>query len=588
MNIREFLKERPLLFDGAMGTYYAARNHCQALHCELANLTAPGEIEAIHRAYRKVGCDAIKTNTFGVNRMNYTEEECLAVLNAGVAIANRAAEGAFVFGDIGPITLLGEESLFEEYRFIIDRLLANGISHFLFETHPQDFALHEAAAYIKERNPDAFILCSFAVQPDGFTIMGESAQALLHRAALDSNVDAAGINCVSGASHMIRMLDSLDTEGLVLSVLPNAGYPTVVGGRTLYNAEPAYYARQMAVIAAKGASILGGCCGTTPDHIAATALVLRNMNRILPEISHHPENKPKPYRESHFWDALCDPEQRPFAVELDPPETAEVKKFVAGAKELQTKGACVITIADCPVARPRMDASLLACKLTRELQIETLPHMTCRDRNLNAIKGLLLGLSAERVKNVLVVTGDPIPNACRDEVKSVYNFNSRLLAGYITALKQTVLPAQFHVFGALNVNAPNFHVQLEIAKEKVEKGVCGFLTQPVLTAQALENLKLARRELDAKILGGIFPIVSHRNAQFIHSEVTGIVVDPRIIDLYRGLDRAEGEALALRISTEIGRELAPYVDGFYLITPFNRTGLVAKIMERFRAEGLAK
>lgn len=586
MDIREYLKEHSLLFDGAMGTFYAARNHKPALHCEIANLREPWEIEAIHRAYRAAGCDAIKTNTFGANRMNYPDDKCIAIIDAGIAIAKKAAGRAWVFADIGPVASTGLDDPFEEYKFVVDRFLQQDIYNFLFETHLQDTALHEIAAYIKEKCPDAFIVFSFAAQPDGFTIMGEQAQALLHRAAKNKNVDAAGINCVCGARHMTQMLDMLDTEGLTLSVLPNAGYPTVVGGRTIYNAEPDYFAKQMAVLAAKGAKILGGCCGTTPEHIAATALAISHMKRQLPEVASHTGYQPRIAEESRFWDALCDETRKPFAVELDPPETTEIKKFIAGARELQANGASIITIADCPVARPRMDSSLLACKLRRELKIETLPHMTCRDRNLNATKGLLLGLSAEGVGNVLVVTGDPIPTASRDEVKSVYNFNSRLLAGYISALKQTVLPEEFRVFGALNVNALNFHVQLELAKEKVEKGVCAFLTQPVLTQQALDNLKLARQELDAKILGGIFPIVSQRNAQFIHSEVTGILVDERIIALYEGLDRAKGEELAEHISLAIGKEIAPYVDGFYLMTPFSRTGLISRIMDRFRQEGL--
>lgn len=212
--------------------------------------------------------------------------------------------------------------------------------------------------------------------------------------------------------------------------------------------------------------------------------------------------------------------------------------------------------------------------------------MTCRDRNTNATKALLLGLCAEDIHNVLVVTGDPIPSASRDEVKSVYNFNSRMLAQYVAALNETVLPTPFRIFGALNVNAVNFGVQLRLAKEKIENGVCGFLTQPVLTEQALDNLKQARQELDAKLLGGIIPIVSHRNALFMNSEVAGITVDPKIIGLYEGKNREQGEELAVKISAAVAEAMADYVDGFYLMTPFGRTGLMARIMEELRQRGL--
>jgi homocysteine S-methyltransferase len=193
-----------------------------------------------------------------------------------------------------------------------------------------------------------------------------------------------------------------------------------------------------------------------------------------------------------------------------------------------------------------------------------------------------LGLCAEDVHNVLVVTGDPVPAADRSEVKSVYNFNSRMLARYITGLGEGGLPTPFRVFGALNLNARNFHIQLDLALEKQKNGVSGFLTQPVLTAQALENLKLARKTLDGKILGGIIPVVSQRNAQFMNAEVSGITVDPQITAMYEGADRAKGEELAIRISAAIAKEIEPYIDGYYLMTPFGRTNLMARIMEEIR------
>ncbi len=209
-----------------------------------------------------------------------------------------------------------------------------------------------------------------------------------------------------------------------------------------------------------------------------------------------------------------------------------------------------------------------------------------RDRNLNATKALLLGLCAEDVHNVLAVTGDPIPSGSRDEVKSVYNFNSRMLAKFISNLGEASLPTPFHIFGALNVNARNFRVQLDLAREKARNGVCGFLTQPVLTREAMENLKLARRTLDARILGGIIPVVSYRNAVYMNNEVSGITVDEAVTARYEGLDRAAGEELATEISVAVARETAPYVDGYYMITPFGRTGLVRRILEEMRSEGL--
>ncbi len=578
LDIRTYLKDNLLLFDGGMGTLCAQRvPQSGAEACEKLNLTHPEEILAIHREYRKAGCQALKTNTFGANRMTMPEDILRNVICAGWALAEKAAEGAYVFADIGPVSGAEGEQLGAEYRFVADVFLALGAKHFLFETNSVLDGLGETAAYIKSREPGAFIILSFASLPDGFTRSGQSAASLLKMASELDAVDAVGLNCASGARHTAKLVSELPELHKPLSVMPNAGYPTVLANRTYYDGDPRYFAHQIGEMAAHGAKILGGCCGTTPEHMACAAEALRFPR--VPVTARKTEKAPGRKPESAFWQALCDPDRRPFAVELDSPEGAELEKYMAGAKTLKEHGASVITIADCPIARARLDASILACKLRRELDMDVIPHMTCRDRNLNATKALLLGLCAEGVHNVLAITGDPIPSASRDEVKSVYNFNSRMLAGYIRDLGEQALPTPFHVFGALNVNAPNFHVQLRLAREKEEKGVCGFLTQPILTPQAFENLKLARQELQGKLLGGIFPIVSYKNACFMNSEVSGVKVDEKIIGLYENLDREAGEDLAVEISREIAARISPYVDGFYLMTPFSRTALMGRIMD---------
>lgn len=293
-----------------------------------------------------------------------------------------------------------------------------------------------------------------------------------------------------------------------------------------------------------------------------------------------------PVRHETFWDALCDPARRPFAVELDSPAGADLGDFLSGARKLRDGGAALLTVADCPFALPRMDASLAVCRIRRELGMDVMPHMTCRDRNLNAIQALLWGLSAEGVGNILIVTGDPIPAERRDEVKSVFNFNSRELIRYVDGMNGNTLPSPFRIFAALNVNAKNFPLQLDLAKKKEENGAVGFFTQPVLSDEALENLRLARTELKGKIVGGILPIVSHRNALYINSEVAGIAIDERTIALYEGADRARGEELAIEISAEIARRMTPFVDGYYLITPFSRAELIVRIMDRIRRDAL--
>ena len=271
-------------------------------------------------------------------------------------------------------------------------------------------------------------------------------------------------------------------------------------------------------------------------------------------------------------------------VELDPPGTAEIGRFLEGARMIAAAGTDAVTIADCPIGRARMDASLLACKLHRELGLETLPHMTCRDRNVNATKALLLGLSMEGVHNVLTVTGDPVPTGDRGSVKGVFQFNSRVLARFVRSLAASGETEPFFLCGALNVNAVCFERELERALEKEACGVEAFLTQPVLSEQAAKNLSAARRALSGWLIGGLFPVVSHRNALFLHSEVAGVTVDEAVMRAYEGLDREQGEAMAVRLCQTAAGRIRADTDGFYIMTPFQRTMLSARVVEAVRRD----
>ncbi|MBQ6124424.1 MAG: bifunctional homocysteine S-methyltransferase/methylenetetrahydrofolate reductase, partial [Spirochaetales bacterium] len=509
-DIRQYLEKNILLFDGAMGTYLTSKDRTYRNAPEAANLEKPELIRDIHMEYLQAGSMAITTNTFGANRQNFPDD-CDRIIERGYRLAEEAASkyNAFVFADIGPMDI-GAIELPEdvdesehEYIRIAGRFLELGATNFIFETHSIPDGIPEAARFIKEKNPDAFIIASFAVLPDGFTRDGVFASQLAQIIGECPYIDAFGMNCIQDAVHMKEMASRLELNGKILSLMPNAGYPTVLSHRVFYEGDPAFYAQSVADMANVGARILGGCCGTTPLHI-------KMISKLLPKAAGTEGRKAVAADEtedtvtSHFWQKLTTG-GRPIAVELDPPENASLAKFMAGATRLRDAGVDILTIADCPIARARMDSSLIACKVRRELELDVIPHMTCRDRNLNATKALLLGLYAESVRNVLLVTGDPIPTAERDEVKSVYQFNSRKLAAFVSELGRQTLPGGFHIFGALNVNARNFDVQLKLAKEKVSKGMVGFLTQPVLTDTAVQNLKRAKEELDAYILGGLIP-----------------------------------------------------------------------------------
>ena len=583
MDIRTYLSQgSPLLFDGSMGTYYTSLPGRAEARCELASLEHPEEIAAIHRAYLEAGAKAIKTNTFAVGSLLGTEEEGqdIALLKAACTLAKEAAApyGAFVFADLGPAPQGKGLTPAQRCCRLADLFLAEGLTHFLLETLPSDSGVAEFARYLKSRCPDAYLIVSYAVDFDGVTRDGRLGGDLLKHTAALPEVDAVGFNCVSGPHHLLEYVKNLDLEGVTLSVMPNAGYPTVLGRRTFFQGKPQYFGDKAAQTIQYGVKIVGGCCGTTPEHIAALARQLRHpLPLIRPRSAAAQEDAPQP-QSNPLWEKL-ERGERVIAVELDPPVDDNIGFFLRGVEKLKGAGADLVTIADCPIGRPRADSCLLACKVRRELGVEPLPHMTCRDRNLNATKALLLGLSIEGVHNVLLVTGDPIPTEDRSEVKSVFNFNSRKLARFVSDLNDRTLTTPFRIFGALNLNARNFAHQLEMAVEKEACGVSGFLTQPVLSAQALENLKLARATLKGKILGGIFPVVSHRNACFLNNEISGMRVCDEIIDLYEGKDKEQAEELAVRISTQIAKEIAPYTDGFYFMTPFRRVELITKILK---------
>ncbi len=590
IDVRAHLARKPLLFDGGMGTYYKAK---PGTECEQGNLLDPAGVRKVHREYLAAGAEAIKTNTFGLPRMAAARQpDWQALARAGWKLAAEAAveTGAAVFADLGPAPDTEAAPAGSIYTAVARCFVEQGAKNFLFETLSSDAGVLEAVQAVKAQVPDAFVLVSFAVLPDGYTREGMYSKDLVRRMTESGIVDAVGFNCVSAPGAMRTLVQQLGSTALPLSVMPNAGYPVVTRTQVKYQGKPEYFAKELARIAAEGVRILGGCCGTTPAHIAALRAALDSLpavEKAAPAVQVSTPEAPTVEKDDAFLRKL-NAGKKVIAIELDSPKDADLNNYLAGAKRLQAAGADLLTIADCPIARARMDSSLVACRVHRELELCTLPHMTCRDRNLNATKALLLGLYAEGVREVLAITGDPIPTAERDEVKNVYQFNSRKLAQYIVSLagEGREMPSPMTVFGALNLNARNFEVELRRAGEKLENGMSGFLTQPVLSEQAVENLRRTRETLGerAKILAGIMPVVSQRNAIFMENEVNGIHVAEDIIEAFAGLDREQGEALGLEISLKMAREALPYADGFYLMTPFNRVALMERLIARLKTE----
>lgn len=574
-----------LLFDGAMGTYYAEKNANNSKKCELENIYNPGVIAGIHREYIDAGAQAIRTNTFSANSisLNCDFELTAKVIARGYEIAVDACHGTQVkiFADIGPIPQRDGFDNSAEYCRIIDCFIKCGAKYFCFETFSEYEQVAKLCRYIKEIDGNIFILTQFALSPDGYTRKGISGDTIFTEMSNLKTVDAVGFNCVSGPLHLYDYVKHLPLSGRVVSIMPNAGCPSVVNERTVFINNPQYFASIMKDILRLGVRIIGGCCGTTPQHIAAIAGYIANAdeNQTGATPLSRPGNNKKV--KNDFYDRVSGG-RKVIAVELDPPLDADADFMLEGAKRLKQSGVDIITIADCPLARARADSTILAAKIKREVAVDVIPHLACRDRNLNATKALLLGMHIEGVRNVLVVTGDPVAEVDHNEVKGVFNFNSFMLAGYVRELNKTSFTDPMIVAGALNVNAVNFKGELNRARQKEEKGVSVFFSQPVYSDIAIQNLAIAKQTLTAKILGGILPIVSYRNACFLNNEVPGIKIPEAVIAEYEGKNREESEAVAFKLCLDIAAKIAGFVDGYYIMTPLRKIDLTCKITEAIR------
>ena len=571
------------LFDGAMGTYLADKYGTEVFRSEFNNIKYPERVLDVHRAYIAAGATAIKTNTFRANTalLGVSRKEVDEIIARGCSIAMQAVKGTkvTVFASIGPVSLPDEEQEWQEYCAILKAFLQSGVRHFLFETFPEYRILQRLAQEVKQRCPKAYIIAECTVTADGYTTSGISAAEIEAAFQEIKAIDAYGFNCTCGPMHLLHIAQQMNIGSKPVSVMPNAGYPTLIGGYTVFGNAPAYFAKQMAAIQQSGVRILGGCCGTTPEHIRMTADALsgkrlepdRKAAGIVPK-----QERERPQEASGG---------KQFAVELDSPMDANPERFLQAARAIWEKGVDMLTIADCPVARARVDSSMLAAMLKRRYGMDVMPHLTCRDRNLNATKALLLGLGIESINKVLVVTGDPIAAEDHGKVKGVFNFNSEKLIAFIRDLNRSALAGcPIYPAAALNVNAANFEAELERAKRKEQAGAVRFFTQPVFTEESCRNLERARAGLSAELFGGIMPLVSYRNACFVNSEIAGITIPQETVDRYEGKSREEAEQLAILLSVQTAKRISSAVDGYYLITPFQRAGLIGSIIDAIKED----
>ncbi len=592
MKILDYLKESVLITDGAMGTYYAGAVEKPFQNNVLANIYSPIDVEKIHKEYIESGSKLIRTNTFRANTymLDGDIEFVRKIISAGCKIAKKVAfeKDVFVGASIGPIPDVDTEvDHTKEYFEIVDTFVSEGIDIFILETFYSLDYVKEIVKYIKSKNRDYFVITQFSVNDTGVTKKSLSVGRIVSELKDFAGIDAIGFNCGVGPLHMINIIKELPDLGRVfVSAMPNAGYPEFIDNKVEYVMNPKYFAKMCAELIYEKVKIIGGCCGTTPEHIR---LLKENILAIPHKVSGdsvllNVEVKKENQDIKNGFHKKLEKGEFVIAVELDPPFKASVDKLVRGAKVLKEKGVDIITIADSPMGKSRADSMVISTRIRREANIEVLPHICCRDRNSISLRSSVLAGYIEGIRNFLVVTGDPVPEELRGSVKSVFDLNSFSLINMIREMNHDIFDSEnVKIGGAVNFNVKNKNSEYKRLLKKVESGAEFFLTQPIFTDDTVEFIKRLPKERDFKILGGIMPIVSYRNAQFLNNEMPGIAVSDNYVSKFSSdMDRETAEKIGIGIAVEIAEKIQDYVDGLYIMTPFNRYEMVADILRKLK------
>ncbi len=591
MNIREYLKKSKLIADGSFGTYYSQKYKTVDIP-EYANITASQRISEIHTEYINSGAKLIRTNTFASNTysLDCSIEQVKKNIKAAYKIAKEAVEQSgkeiFIAGNIGPVPAVFQpdfEAVEEEYYQIAKTFIDEGADILCFETFTQSEHIMPAIKRIKEEcNP--FIIVQFCVNQYGYSEAGESAERLVRETAFSKCVDAVGLNCGVGPAHMQQILSRINlNNNCFVTAMPNAGYPLLVRNRVKYADNPIYFASKVNDMALLGADIIGGCCGTTPDYIREVAKTVDLTPTVKSdETSANNENEKPVIKKSFFRNADGTiKDKKLIAVELAPPFGADDKKLLEAAHMLKGLGVDVLTFPDSPSGRTRIDSVLMAQKVKNVTGFEVMPHICCRDKNAIAMRSTFLGASINDINNFLIITGDPIPVMARQVVKSVFNFDSVGLMRIADEMNSEALKDSPLTYGgAINQSRRRIESEIKRVQKKMEAGAEFFLTQPVFTAEDAERLRRVKEETGARILCGIMPLVSRKNALFMKNEISGVNVTDEVIERYpENAGREDGENVGVELAKEMIAATRDFADGYYFSFPFNRTYLLKRIIE---------
>jgi len=613
----ELLRESktPLLSDGAMGTLLNARGASFDECFDALNLSQPGLVADIHRSYIEAGSQIIQTNTFGANRYKLAEhglEDQVAEINrAGAELARRAVLASYkdvlVAGDIGPLGVrlapygrVQPEQARQAFAEQIQALVEAGVDLLIIETISD---LHEIVEALNAAHQvcELPVIASVTFTRDDRTLLGD-APVKVAQTLYEAGADLIGVNCSGGPAqiwHILRKMRQVVPEAL-FSVMPNAGWPEQVGGRIMYPANPDYFGEYALAFCEAGASVIGGCCGTTPQHIAAMhKAVTAEPQGCGPEVGEltlpaDQEERIQAEKTPSFLASKLAAGQFAISVEMDPPRGLSAHKLLAGASLLAEAGADVINVADSPMARMRMSPWAVCELVQKQVGVDTTLHFPTRGRNLLRVQGDLLAAHALGIHNVFVVMGDP--TAIGDYPDAMDNYDL-VPSGLIKLIKQGFntgvdhagadigQPTSFFVGCALNLCSPNPEREIKNLRRKLDAGADFILTQPVYQPQAaeafLERYSQQYGPLETPILVGLLPLYGTRHASFLHNEVPGIDI-PK--EMFKRLEEAGKRAPyeGVEIAAELIARMKSWASGVYLMPAFNRYDLAAEVIDRCR------
>ncbi|CAM2065089.1 bifunctional homocysteine S-methyltransferase/methylenetetrahydrofolate reductase [Sulfidibacter corallicola] len=604
-------EEKPILLDGGIATELYDKGVFINQSFDYVNLSHPEWVKQVHEDYIAAGADVIETNTFGANRVRLkvfgVENELERINAAGVQIAREAAgSNKYVAGSIGPLGVkiepYGPTSFAETrriYREQAEVLHREGVDLFLLETFSRMAELAEAVAGIREVS-DKPIVGMLTVNDHGQTLYGTEPVFLVPELE-KMEVDAIGLNCSVGPRIIYDALEQMvKYSGKPICAMPNAGNPKSVDGRNIYLCTPEYMATYAKRFMKIGIKIIGGCCGTTPEHIRAMAKAigqsqssnLKKKHDQVPSVQVDDDPLPVlPLAERSQFGGKLARKEFVFSVEVVPPKGCDPTKTLKKIRLLKEHDVDAVNIPDGPRASSRMSPQIMAILVEDRIGIETILHYCCRDRNILGIQSDLLGDFAAGLKNILAVTGDPPKLGDYPDATAVFDVDSIGLTNIIHRLNQGLdignnqlsKPTAYAIGVALNPTALNVEEEISRFRWKVEAGADFAITQPVFDVDQFMRFYERVADFDIPIVAGVWPLVSFKNAEFMNNEVPGISIPPAILErMSRAESSEQAKEFGLDIAIENVRQMLPYIAGAQISAPLGNVRFALRVVDRIR------